>query len=43
MYTLKKSTELHQVVMVIKDYKRLIKSQHIHTQQILLKYVKVKC
>ena len=26
MYTLKKSTRLHQVVMVIKDYKLLIKS-----------------
>ena len=30
-------------VMMIKDYKHSIGLQHIHMEQMLLKYVKVKC
>ena len=41
MYTRKKSTRLHLVVMMIRDYKFLIKLQHIH-MEMLLKYVKVR-
>ena len=41
MYTMKKSTRLHLVVMMIRDYKFLIKLQHIH-MEMLLKYVKVR-
>ena len=29
--------------MMIRDCKHLIELQHIHTEQMLLKYVKVKC
>ena len=29
--------------MMIKDYKLLIKSQHIHMEQMLSKYAKVRC
>ena len=36
------NTTLHWVVMMIRDYKNLIKLQHIHTEQMLLKSVKVK-
>ena len=36
------NTTLHWVVMMIRDYKNLIKLQHIHTEQMLLKCVKVK-
>ena len=31
------------VVMMIRDYKHLIGLKHIHTEQMLLKYVKVNC
>ena len=41
MYTMKKSTRLHLVVMMIRDYKFLIKLQHIH-MEMLLKYEKVR-
>ena len=30
-------------IMMIRDYKHLIGLQHIHMEQMLLKYVKVKC
>ena len=39
----KKSTRLHKVVMMMKDCKLLIELQHIHMEQMLLKYVKVRC
>ena len=39
----KKSIKLHLVVMMIRDCKHLIELQHIHMEQMLLKYVKVKC
>ena len=32
-----------EVVMMIKDYRLLIELQHIHMEQMLLKYVKVRC
>ena len=31
------------LVMMISDCKHLTELQHIHTEQMLLKYVKVKC
>ena len=43
MYIQKKSIKLHYVAMVIKDYKHLIGLKHILMEQMLLKYVKVKC
>ena len=43
MYTLKKSVRLHYVVMMIKYYKLLTDLQHMHMEQMLLKYVKVRC
>ena len=43
MYILNKSTRLHQVVMMIKDHKVLIKLQHIHMEKMHLKYAKVRC
>ena len=43
MCTQKKSTKLHLVVMMIRDCKHLIELEHIHMEQMLLKYVKVKC
>ena len=39
-YILKKSIRMHEVVMMIKDYKLLIELEHIHMEQMLLKYVK---
>ena len=39
----KKSIKLNLVVMMIRDCKHLIGLQHIHTEQMLLKYVQVKC
>ena len=30
-------------LIIIRDYKQLMELQHIHTEQMLLKYVKVKC
>ena len=39
----KKSIKLHLIVMMIRDCKHLIELQHIHMEQILLKYVKLKC
>ena len=43
MYTLKKPIRLPCVVMMIKDYKLLTDLQHMHMEQMLLKYVKVRC
>ena len=43
MYILKKSMRLHEVVMMIKDCKRLTELQHVHMEQMILKYVKVRC
>ena len=43
VYMLKKSLRLHQVVMIIIDYKLLIELEHIHMEQMLLKYLKVRC
>ena len=43
VYILKKSIRLHKVVVMIKDYKLLIELEHIHMEQMLLKYVKVRC
>ena len=40
MYILNKSIRLHEVVMMIKDYKHLIKLQRIHTEQTHSKYAK---
>ena len=37
MYMQKKSIKFHYVVMMIRDY------EHIHMEQMLLKYGKVKC
>ena len=39
--THKKSIRLRVVVMMKRDYKHLIKLQHIHTEQMHLKCVKV--
>ena len=43
MFIQKKLIRLPQVVMMIKDCKHLIGLQHIHMEQMLLKYVKAKC
>ena len=45
VYILNKSIRLHQEVnkMMIKDYKLLIESKHIHMEDMFLKYVKVRC
>ena len=43
MYILNKSIRLHQAVMMIGDYKHLIKLQRIHTEQTHLKYSKARC
>ena len=43
MFMQKKLLRLPSVVMMIKDYKHLIGLQHIHMEEMLLKYVKVKC
>ena len=40
---IQKSIKLHLIVMMIRDYKHLIELQHIHMEQMLLKYVKLKC
>ena len=40
--TQKKSIRLHYVVMMIRDCKHLIGSQHIRTEKMLLKYAKVR-
>ena len=39
----KKLIRLPYVVMMIKDCKHLIVLQHTHMEQMILKYVKVKC
>ena len=43
MYTLNKSVRLHYAVMMVRDYKHLIKLQHICMEQTHLKYAKVRC
>ena len=43
VYIKKKSIKLHLIVMMIRDCKHLIELQHIHMEQMLLKYVKLKC
>ena len=43
MYTLNKSVRLHYAVMMVRDYKHLIKLQHIRMEQTHLKYAKVRC
>ena len=43
MYILKKSTKLNQAVMMIIGYNHLMVSQHIHIEEMLLKYAKVRC
>ena len=43
MYILNKSIRLDKVVMIIKDFKLLTELQHIHMEQMLLKYVKMRC
>ena len=43
MYILNKSIRLHQVVMMIKECRDLIKLQRIHTEQTHSKYAKVRC
>ena len=40
--TQKNSIRLRYVVMMIRDYKHLIGSQHIRTEKMLLKYAKVR-
>ena len=42
MYILNKLIRLHRVVMMIKVFKLLIKLEHIHMEQMILKYVKVR-
>ena len=39
----KKPIRLHLAAIMIRDCKFLIKLQHIHMEQMLLKYVKVRC
>ena len=39
----KKSIKLREALMMMKDYKRLIKLLRIYMEQMLLKRVKVKC
>ena len=45
MYILKKSIRFHSLVMMIKKLQTFDKiiHKHIHMEQILLKYVKVRC
>ena len=43
MFIQKKLIRLQQVLMRIRDYKHMIRLQHTHMEQMLLKYVKVKC
>ena len=43
MYTLKKSIRLHEVAMMMKDYRLVIKLHHILREQVLGKYVKQRC
>ena len=38
----KTSIELHLVVIMVRDCKHMMELQHIHTEEMLLKYVKVK-
>ena len=40
MYKLHTLTRLHEAVMMVKDYKRLIELRYIHMIQVLEKYVK---
>ena len=40
MYILKKSTRLHYVVMMIKDYRLMIELHHIFMAQVLVEYAK---
>ena len=40
MYILKKSTRLHYVAMMMRDYRLMIELRHILTGQVLVKYVK---
>ena len=41
-HILKKPIRLLQVLMMIKDYKLLIELEHILTEQMLLKYIKLR-
>ena len=41
-YAERKSIRSHYVVMMIKDFKLLIKLQYIHMEQMFLKYVEVR-
>ena len=43
VHILKKSIRLQWVVMMIKDHALLIELGHIHMEQMLLKYVKIRC
>ena len=43
IYVLKKSIKLHEGVMTIIDYSHLMVPQHIHMEEMLLKYAKVRC
>ena len=43
MFMQKKLIRLHKVLMMIRDYKYMIGLKHTHMEQMLLKYVKVKC
>ena len=43
MYKLYTLTRLHEAVMMVKDYKRLIELRYIHMIQVLEKYVKQSC
>ena len=42
MYILKKSVKLHEVAMMIKDYRLLIELHHIPMEQVLEKFAKQK-
>ena len=42
LYILNKSLRLHKAVMTIRDYKHLLKLQHIHTEETLLTYAKAR-
>ena len=35
--------KVNKMSMMVKDYKLLTELQHIHMEQMLLKYVKVRC
>ena len=43
MCLLKKLTKLNLVVIMIKDYRLLLKLRHIHVMQMLEKYAKENC